>query len=502
MICVTVQAGDGAALADGANEAFASGADRVELRLDSCAQPVDLGELIGVRLAGRAADLIVTCRRPGDGGAWLGDEGTRIALLEAAIDAGAGWVDIEEDAAGRISRRGATRRIVSWHDFNDTPSDLERVWARLARADADVVKLVTAARSACDGLRLLALSAAHNAGDGPATIAFAMGRLGQPSRLLATRFGAPWTYACRAGRPPAAPGQLPIDILREVYRLHDVATRTAVFGLIGDPVDQSLGYLVHNAVYDSLGFDGLYVPFEVPADELDAFLRGAYALGVAGLSVTIPHKRNALAAALDVSEMVADCGAANTLLRGDGGWIADNTDAPAAIDALRAAVAAVHHGQTDMSDLRVLVLGAGGIARAVIRPLVDEGATVAVSARRPVQAQAIASECDIAEIAWELRHEWPCDVLIQCTPVGMWPHVDATPFDSAGLEAGTIVFDTVYRPRLTRLLREAATHGCVPLDGVELFARQAARQIASFVRHCEPLDRIERLVLDRLSEVV
>jgi 3-dehydroquinate dehydratase/shikimate dehydrogenase len=225
MICVTI-ARNRHALAE-------KGAALVEFRLDWLSKAPSLRRL----LTGRPTPVIITCRREKDGGKFQGSEEQRLAILRQAVVDGADFVDLEEDAAGSIPRYGKTRRIVSYHNFDETPHDLEAIRARLAARDADIVKLATHANAPADNVRMLKVVA----GSKLPTVGFCMGDVGQPSRMLACRYGAPFTFASVQRGGAVAPGMLSFDELREVYRLDELNRETQVYGVIGDPVAHSQG---------------------------------------------------------------------------------------------------------------------------------------------------------------------------------------------------------------------------------------------------------------------
>ena len=204
-ICVTIARPDCRAAAAACRRAMDGGADLVELRLDHLQEEPDWRVL----LADRRRPLVATCRRPEDGGRFAGDEHGRRGLLVAASQAGVDWVDLEADVFGELDLAAHTRTIVSLHDLNGTPDDIDARAAAMQAVGADVVKVVTFARHLVDVPRLLQLCSATPV----PTVAFCMGPLGQISRLLAGRCGAPWTYAAPDGSKPPAAGQLPLAVL-------------------------------------------------------------------------------------------------------------------------------------------------------------------------------------------------------------------------------------------------------------------------------------------------
>jgi 3-dehydroquinate dehydratase/shikimate dehydrogenase len=474
VICVTLAADDPEQLLARHRALVARGCRLVEYRLDFLPAATDIAKLI----AARPGPIIATVRRPEDGGRWTRSEAERLVWLKAAISAWAEYVDLEPDASVAIVRSGATRRIVSMHDFQGLPDDLAAAHARLAACDADVVKLAVMARTPADNFRVLKLVAASTV----PTTAFCMGDLGQASRILIARYGAPFTYAAESDEAAVAPGQLGFDTLRDLYRYESIGPATPVYCVIGDPIGHSKSPLIHNAALAALGQDGVYVPFRIPREGLDEFLAGAREFGIRGVSITIPHKETSLKFATRLDPATATIGAVNTLhFAADGETYAYNTDEPGAMESLEAALGEPLAGQ------RALVLGAGGAAKGIVYGLLRRGATTTVTNRNAARAEELAAALGCQTASWETRTDVPYDVLVNCTPLGMYPKVDDTPLDVAALRPDAVVFDTVYNPQETRLLREAKERGCRTVVGTEMFLRQAAWQFRYFTGMPAPL---------------
>lgn len=451
----------------------------VEYRLDYLTETFDMAALV----AARPGPAIVTLRLPADGGRWSRDEAERRALLVAAMQAGAEYVDLEGPAAADIARTGTSRRIVSMHDFAATPADLPAVHAQLAAQDADIVKLATKANTTHDAYRMLDLVRTAKL----PTIGLCMGDLGTPTRLLAPRFGAPLSYAALDGDMPPAPGQLSYHEMRDLYRCDKLNAATQLLGVIGDPIAHSRSPLIHNAALQLAGVNAVYVPFRVPPTDLPQFLSDAPALGLGGLSVTIPHKEAILEAATEQEPAVRDIGAANTLVFAGQQVSAYNTDLAAAIDSLAITLGRLE-SQASFTGLTALVLGAGGAAKAIAYGLKARGAKVLITNRTRERAEELAGPLACEVIDWDARHRVQPDVLVNGTSLGMEPKVDDTPWDATHFRASMVVFDTVYTPERTRLLCEAARAGCRTVTGREMFVRQAGRQFELFVNQPAPLD--------------
>jgi 3-dehydroquinate dehydratase/shikimate dehydrogenase len=315
------------------------------------------------------------------------------------------------------------------------------------------------------------------------TVAFCMGDIGQPSRFLALKFGAPWIYAAFNKERGIAPGLPSFDEFRTTYPVRSIDADTRVFGVLGDPVGHSYSPLLHNHVYKKLGVNALYLPFRVPRGQLPAALAAYEPIPVHGYSVTVPHKEVAVSLSRESDQTVQVTGSANTLIRRDDGkFTAANTDYAAAIDSLKAHLAerAKDGPAVQLSQLSILILGAGGVARSIAFALHREGAQLTITGRTYERAQRLAEDVKCKAVDWHARHSVSFDVLVNCTPVGMHPDVDESPCHFSILKPGTTVFDTIYNPETTLLIREARTRGCDTITGVDMFVRQAARQVELF----------------------
>ena len=476
-------------------EASKRGARMIELRLDFLAKAPDYKRL----LENKPCPLIATFRRPQDGGRWGGTEEDRLMQLRQAIVAGFDWVDLETDVADKIRRFGAVKRIVSYHDMREVPDDLELIHERMCRQDADVVKIAVRAQDPADNLRVLKLL------DKPATptVAFCMGDMGIPSRILAAKHGAPFTYAAFNRERNVAPGLPSFDEMMRVYHYEQVNADTQVFGVIGDPVGHSLSPLVHNTAFRHLGINSVYLPFRVPRGELEGFLKSFDALPVKGYSVTIPHKEAAAALAQHKDGPVSQTQSANTLIRGSDGFTAFNTDYSAAVDSILANMPPSLDGGTPTLNSRVVLLvGAGGVGRAVAHAVHREGALLTVVNRTPETAHHLAEELGCRAVDWAARNSVPCEFVINCSSIGMHPNVDESPVHHSILKPGLVVFDCVYTPETTLLVKEARARGCHVVTGVDMFVRQAAQQFRLFTGQEPPVSLMEKTIRRALSPVV
>ncbi|HYV84787.1 MAG TPA: shikimate dehydrogenase [Patescibacteria group bacterium] len=456
-------------------------ADLVELRLDGI-RDLDLDRL----LRERGKPKLLTIRSRGQGGQARPDE--RRDLLRRLVKSSADWIDLEpEDLEPPLPRaRGGPRRILSWHGMEGTPLDLvERTRRLLALRGADLVKVVTFAETAGDLLRIRDLLRATPRGK---VIAFCMGSKGVPSRVLAHAWGSAATYAPRRGAAPSAPGQVPIEDLIEVYRWDRLAASTGLLGVLGSPIGHSLSPVMHNAALRALGLELVYLPFE--ATGMAEFLPLISELRIRGLSVTRPFKESVLPHLDRVSPIATRCGAVNTVVKVWNRLEGHNTDAAASVAPLRRWMR--------LRGSRVAVVGAGGAARAVLEGLRGRGADVTIFNRTPAHALDLARRTGARHLAWSRLRGHRCDLLINTTPVGQAPRADATPVPAAWVRARR-VYDLIYNPPETLLLRRARARGAEVRGGLEMFVSQGAAQFRLFTGRRAPRDVMRRAVVEALG---
>ncbi len=470
-----------------------NGAELVELRVDWLSRMPDVGRL----LQNRPTPCVLTCRRKQDRGRWRGNEEQRMTILREGIVSGVEYVDLEEDIASKIPRYGKTKRIVSHHNFDETPQDLEEIHARMAKLDADIVKIVTMANSTEDMVRMLKLVSTAKV----PTVGFCMGELGQPSRVLCGKYGSPFSYATFSKDREMAPGQLSFSEMKSIYRYDQINADTQVFGVLGDPVAHSLSPVIHNAAFAATDLNCVYLPIRIFKRRLKESLKSLDWLGIQGYSVTIPHKEGVLEKADEVDEAVKSIGAANTLLNVEGKWLVANTDYEAALASLLKGLEDRGDQHPSLGGKKVMLLGAGGAARAIGSAMVANGALLTIANRTVDRAKTLAAELGCQFCQWDHRAAGYADILINCTSVGMHPKVDDTPFKDSWFREGMVVFDTVYTPENTLLLKQARERGCHTVSGLEMFVRQAAAQFERFTGQTPPLEGMSKALRQAISPV-
>ena len=477
LLCVTVT---GATMAELRRKRDAvADADLVELRLDSAADPS-----AEAALEGRRRPVIVTCRPTWEGGGFAGSEEERRRILAAALQHGAEYVDVEWQARfdDLIAASGGKRIVVSTHDFNGVPTDLSARAQAMRSTGAEIVKIAVTAKQLSDCVPLLDLGVQVGCAD--RMIVIGMGEYGLPTRILASRFGSAWTYAGSVRDV----GQLTAEALLNEYRFRSIGQSTDIYGIAAGSVAHSVSPSMHNAAFHQTSTDAVYVPFR--ATSADDFVTFARAIGVKGASVTIPHKVSLFDRVDEVDAVAGRIGAINTIRVENGRWIGANTDAEGFLQPLR--------GRVALNGLRAAVLGAGGAARAVGVALASVGCAVRFHARNRAQAEQVALVAAAEVGAWPPEPgSW--DLLVNTTPIGMYPRVDETPIPRGQL-TGRFVYDLVYNPPITRLLREGMEAGCQTIGGLEMLVAQAREQFLWWTGTKPPGGVMREAALKRLAE--
>lgn len=534
LLCIPIMVADPHAALAAATHARTAGADLVEYRLDHVFHDAPDIPLIQRLITDSPLPCIVTCRHASEGGAYDGDDDARIALYEHLGNPATGdhpprYIDVEQSTLGRSAnirqkillaiehpaqrRDLATGLILSHHDFTGRPANLFSILTAMrAEHAAAIHKVAFAARSLRDNLEVFDILA-HR--DRP-TIALAMGEAGLMSRILAPKFGGFLTFASLHDTSATAPGQPTIHDLLHLYRFRSINPATRTYGVVGWPVAHSLSPAVHNAGFEAVNHDGVYLPLPIPP-EWEHFKATILALldfaplTLRGLSITLPHKEHLLRLAREddsrpwtIDPIAARIGAANTLTIADNGACAiTNTDALGALVPLRATLG------RDIAGLRAIILGAGGAARAVAAALLDAGAAVHIAARTHQRAADLAANLGPGPVAAlpaaELART-PCEVVVNCTPVGMagGRDPDALPIDNRTLHAWVagprpLVMETVYNPLQTPLLAAAARLGLPILPGLDMFIHQAAAQFHLWTGRTPPTAPFRRICEETLA---
>ncbi|MFY9731355.1 MAG: shikimate dehydrogenase [Candidatus Acidiferrales bacterium] len=471
-ICAVVAAENAAAMWLQVERALAA-TKTIELRLDWLANDGEIERFIaGLAASARRrgampgrVTLIATCRRREAGGGYRGTIGKQLIHLGEALRAGCEWYDLEIESASCCPAElldvllGEGRQICSAHFFQRAPKDWKRVVVSLSSGWPDAIKIAAQCESLSESRRVLAIARGRRD-----MITVPMGDVALPMRVLALRERGAFVYA--PVENATAPGQVSLNDMVNLYRAGRITQRTRVYGVIGNPIGHSLSPQLQNAGFRARRIDAVYLPFLVR--DLKDFCNSIAALRMKGFSVTRPHKETVLGYLDDCDELAASIGAVNTVsVRGNGKLFGHNTDYVGVLRALER--------RMPLRGSRVLIFGAGGVARAVAFALSRAGASVGVCARRPQQARSLARAAGGEAVARKhLRTEF-FDAIVNATPVGMHPAIGRSPLEARELNC-RLVFDTIYRPRVTKLMQLAVRRGIETVSGVEMFVAQGTAQ--------------------------
>lgn len=490
-ICIALGFPDVAQLLDHARHELEAGERFFEFRLDYLAHPEEGVVAISDFLKRHPeCSVLATCRRHQNHGRFNGSIEEQVRILNAAVDAGAQAVDIEVESGENVAAdleplRNKAMVVLSYHNYSGTPA-LDPIVRRMLKVSADAYKIVTTARKPSDSARVLALAKAN-----PKTnlILLAMGEIGFPTRVLSTAFGGVYTYAAPLAASGTASGQVSAKQLRNLYRVEKFTKSAKLYGVIADPVRHSISPAVHNRAFQARRIDAVYLPFLVQPAHLKDFLALAGALPVTGFSVTIPHKQKIIRYLDVVDPLARRIGAVNTVWRKGGKWRGTNTDAEGVTVPLAK--------RLRLAKASVLLVGNGGAARGAAYALRAAGAQVSLVGRNPDRVRALAKACDGEPLSREQAEAGYFDAVVHATPLGMHPHPNDSFFD--GNIPADIVFDMVYNPRETMLLRQAREQGKEVIEGIHMFLEQAIRQFEIWTGESAPHSVMEKAAVEALA---
>jgi len=483
--------------------------DLAEFRVD-CLDP---DERLHIRRFPELAGLpvILTIRRDIDGGYFTGGEGARVKMLAnglayAKADSryNFAYVDIEEDfdvpSLEEAARTFGTRIIRSMHNVNGVIDDIPARMKSMQRYGDEIIKVAVSVKSTNEVLKVFQASKNCTCQD---KIIICMGHFGIYSRVLAERFGSFLTYssALSESEVPGAPGQMDVRELAELYHFRNITNKTKVYGVVGYPLKASVSPWFFNTIFGLENTDAVYVPF--PANSVKDFLELAKAMEVQGLSITVPYKEAVLPELLKSSPVVQSVGACNTMYYSDNGWIGDNTDCSGFSASLLKFL-----GKKNLKYLKITIIGAGGVARAVASEVHRLGGKALILNRTVHKARNLAS---LYKFRWggldsqgiEKVSKF-CDIIIQTSSVGMEgyevtasqsnpvvkgssdsseadsPDSSNDPLELYSFTGKEVVMDLIYTPAVTPFLKRAVMAGCRTLNGYDMVIRQACLQYARF----------------------
>ncbi len=436
------------------------GVDGVELRLDLF-KSIDLSDLQKA-ISASPLPLLFTLRKSSEGGNFQGSEKERMNLIEKLLLLKPHFFDIEYEMdpdfiINQIKNHPEVKFILSYHNFSKTPLDIEELYNKMLLYPAHSYKIATPSSSTNETLSFLLLSKKHHK-----LSIIPMGEKGSFGRILSFTLENKLHYTFHPSKEPFAPGQVSLEDLTNIYRYVNLNTKTALYGLIGDPVTKSIGHIYHNDIFARQDRNALYIKMSLTQDELKDFFPLAHQWGFQGLSVTMPLKEAILPYVDILDPKVEQVGAINTLLFQGKQIFGTNTDGIGALNALEK--------QTSIAGKKVVLIGAGGASRAIAFEAKKRGALLYIVNRTLARAETLANEleCESANLS---NIPYTYDILINTSS-----HLDS--FEK--ILPSALVMDIVYSPKETPFLEKALALGCKITYGEEMFIRQADEQAALF----------------------
>lgn len=465
--------------------------DMVELRLDLFDR-LDLSELQRLQNS-FSIPMIFTLRSQCHGGYYQKSEDERLAEIRDLVQLKPDFLDLENDVPTTFIQEISTqypsiKLILSHHNFSETPNDLDALFARMQKTPVSYYKIALMANNCLDAMRLLFWVKNKNHGK---IISISMGSHGQISRILSPVIECPFSYAIPDGENEIAPGQISVKKLIEGYHFNTLNHQTAVYGLIGDPVTSSISDITHNMFMKEFGYQGVYVKIQVLKNELRDFLRYAKQFSFRGLSVTMPLKEEVLKYIDHIDPQALEIGAVNTLVFEEGQILGFNTDGIGALNAIEQI--------ETVESKRIIILGAGGAARAIAHEALRRGGIVTILNRNHHKVLQVSRDLKCRGLALEEMKacfEEGYDVLINCTPVGL-------PISSDHIVSQTIVMDITTMPKETELIQLASHKGCRIVYGYQMFIEQALGQFQLwFSRDSDDISNWRALLEKRALELL
>ncbi|XVF62678.1 hypothetical protein PTKIN_Ptkin09bG0027500 [Pterospermum kingtungense] len=504
LICVPIMADSIDKMVIDMAKAKANTADLVEIRLD-CLKSFNPHQDLKVLINQCPLPTLFTYRPVWEGGDYDGDEQKRLDALQLAMELGADYIDVELKVAHDFIKSINGKKpekikiIVSSHNYQDTPSveELGNLVARIQSTGADIVKIATTALEITDVARIFQITVHSQV----PIIALVMGERGLISRILCAKFGGYLTFGTLEAEVVSAPSQPTIEDLLKLYNFRQLGPDTKVYGVIGKPVGHSKSPMLYNEAFKSAGFNGVYV--HLLADDLAKFLQTYSSTDFAGFSCTIPHKEAAVKCCDEVDPVAKSIGAVNCIIRSqnDGKLSGYNTDYVGAISAIEDGLRAKYNisgaSGSSLAGKLFVVVGAGGAGKALAYGAKQKGAKVVIVNRTYERARELADMIGGNALSLaDLAHFHPEEgmILANTTSIGMLPNTDQTPVPKDALKHYSLVFDAIYTPKITRLLREAEESGATIVTGLEMFIGQAYEQFERFTGLPAPKELFWKIV--------
>jgi 3-dehydroquinate dehydratase/shikimate dehydrogenase len=491
-ICVAIQAATPGEMLARATLALKD-AKFLEFRLDSLSNPASALPRLKTFLAANPSVIAIgTCRRKPNGGHFVQSLSDELSILVKAAKSGCKIIDLEVESAEEASlaqfekfrtalHSAGASLLISFHDFSKTRA-LEHAANRIATFAPDYIKVVSTAQTLSDNLAILRLI--EDRSTSSRIVGIAMGEEGIVSRVLGPREGGAFTFASLEDGTETAPGQVSARTLRRLYRADKLNAETRIFGVAGNPITHSLSPLMHNTAFQHEKVDAVLLPLKAKtAADLIALM---IELPMSGAAITMPLKLEVLPHLDHIDPLAQRIGAVNTLrVSADGKLSGYNTDVFGVVNPLAQRI--------QLKGARIAVLGAGGAARAAVFGLVDAGAEVFVINRTHESALALARAAKAKALKQDQLAKHRFDAIINSTPCGMKGSAQALPLTENELNT-ELVFEMVYNPLETPLLKLAKSRGIPTINGLEMFVQQGARQFEIWTGKTPPQAVMHRVV--------
>ncbi len=492
-VCVAVVGEDASNIVERA-ESLVRDNPFMEFRLDYLTQPVaGLPKLKHFLDLHPEATVIATCRRAVNGGKFKGSSAAQLDILTKAAATGFQLVDIELQSAEILKSaelaelKDRVGVILSYHDFKGTKK-LEETFAAMKRYPADFYKFVSTATTLSDNVAMMKFLQAHSAQH--EMVGLCMGEQGIISRVLGVRAGSVFTFAAATRGEETAPGQVTASELRDTYRIEMVDAATQVYGVAGDPVAHSLSPIMMNAAFRRETVNAVYLALH--AKTLKDLMACVPDIPIRGLSITMPYKQDIIDALSNSDPLTRQIGACNTLVRSqDGKLYGFNTDVAGVLVPLEQRI--------ELQGAKVLLIGAGGVARAAAFGLKNKGAEVFITNRTPEKGQSLARQVKAKYVKRADVAKMSFDVIINATPLGMGSN-RLSPLEEKELNT-KFVFDLVYVPAETKLVKMARAKNIQVIPGLEMFVQQGARQFEIWTGKPAPVAEMAYVVTKALERM-
>jgi 3-dehydroquinate dehydratase/shikimate dehydrogenase len=469
-------------------------ADVIEVRFD-CVDPAERLE-IAKRISATGKNFILTFRPAEQGGHRELDVAHRKDFWHSVP--AAKWADVEPDLIEDAETRNFERLICSYHASSNTATSIRQIFALLADTKADILKIAVPTSAAVDAISVWNLIADAKSA-GKEIIPIALGEAGKWTRILGPAHGSYLSFASLETGAETASGQISAEDMASVFRVKELDTESEVFGIVAGDTNYSVSPWMQNAAFKAAEMNCVFVPLQT--DNIDEFIirmvkpeTREVELNFRGFSITNPHKRSVIKLLDRVDEAAAKIGAVNTIGVENGKLVGYNTDAPGFVAPLKKVLGSV-------KGARVAIAGAGGAARACAYVLKQEGAAVSIFARSYKKANDLADSLGVKAGAMNNSFRpGTIDILVNATPIGTKGSREegAAIANSAQLNGLKLVYDLVYNPIDTPLMREARRAGVPAIGGVDMLIAQGARQFEIWTGEKPQINVMKAAVLTKL----